>query len=124
MTNVDSAYTERENASMGMKTFKNGVTDNGPQRRYKLSATLIGIRIVPTLGSEGSKMQMLYEEFENFVTDEEKVAEEVNKFILNKTTEKSQNLLIWDFKNDMAYKELRQILVGNTQLERKFDGRQ
>ncbi len=108
---------------MGMKNFNNGVTD-GPQRRYKLSTTLTGILIVPILESEGFKMQMLYEELnERLVTNEEKVAEEVNRFILEKSGEITQNLLIWNFEEDLAYKELRRNLFENTQLERKFDGR-
>lgn len=121
MTKVDLAIKRKGENAMGTNTFKNGVTDEGTQKRYRLSATLIGIRIVPTLGSKGKKMMMPYELLDYSVTGDEKIAEAVNTFILKNTEEKQQNLLIWNFENDMAYKELQRILVKNMQLERKFD---
>ncbi len=106
---------------MGTNTFKNGVPDNGLQKRYRLSATLIGIRIVPTLGSKDIKMMMPYEALDYTVTDDEKIAESVNAFILESAKEEHQNLLIWDFENDMAYKELQHIFAENRKLQHQFD---
>lgn len=107
---------------MEAKLFKNGVKKVEKRKNFQMFATYVGIRIVNV--SEVSEQFLLtYGEIENdlSVTDEEKVAEKVNELILEKIKERKRIFLTWDFKEDMDFKKLQQILIQNNLLQHQFD---
>lgn len=106
---------------MESKLFKNGTTEviNVERQQFKLYATMTGIRIVNRVNFD-QQFLLPYEDFSFLVTDEEKLAEEVNKFLIEKIG-KIRILLSWSFEDDRDFDELKRVMIDNHLLQCQFD---
>lgn len=101
---------------MGKRVYRNAASGVGKRKEYKISATIIGIKIMCNSKMVGT---LLYEKLSNSITNERELLQAVNEFIIKRTGEKNMNIICYDFKEDAEAKELFQILANNRVAERQ-----
>lgn len=101
------------------KVFLNGV-GNKEEKQYAVFATPNGFLVTPTFVRSDKKMVIDYNEFytDIFLTDEDKVLEKINEFLLEETGEKQVISLIWGSDVD---KEIANITITNKLICDQFD---